>query len=120
MGEYVQVLISIDGEEQARKLQRLLVEHRAAACVQVWGPILSTYWWEGNIEDAQEWMCLAKTTAARYDRLESLVKENHPYSVPEILALPVLTGSEEYLEWVKTEATPSGGKDVSGNGLSGR
>lgn len=107
MSDYIQVVITIDREEKARELARLLVEHRAAACVQVWGPILSTYWWEGEIEDAQEWVCLAKSEAGQYGRLEALVKQNHPYDVPEILAVPVLTGNNEYLDWVKAETTPS-------------
>jgi periplasmic divalent cation tolerance protein len=107
VSDYIQVLITIDSEEKAKELQQLLVEHRAAACVQVLGPISSTYWWEGEIEDAQEWMCLAKTQAGQYDRLESLVKENHPYEVPEILAIPVLTGNKEYLDWVKAETAHS-------------
>jgi periplasmic divalent cation tolerance protein len=107
MDEYIQVLITIDSEQNARELQRLLVERRAAACVQVLGPILSTYRWEGKIETAQEWMCLAKTEAGQYDSLESLVKENHPYSVPEILALPIWTGNREYLDWIKAETMGS-------------
>jgi periplasmic divalent cation tolerance protein len=107
MDEYIQVLITIDSEQNARELQRLLVERRAAACVQVLGPILSTYRWEGKIETAQEWMCLAKTEAGQYDSLESLVKENHPYSVPEILALPISTGNREYLDWIKAETMGS-------------
>jgi periplasmic divalent cation tolerance protein len=107
MVDYIQVLITIDREEKARDLQRLLVERRAAACVQVMGPIDSTYWWAGEVEDAQEWICLAKTQAERYDMLESLVKENHPYDVPEILAIPVLTGNKEYLDWINTETTLS-------------
>jgi periplasmic divalent cation tolerance protein len=107
MNNYIQVLITIDSEEKAKHLQRLLVEHRAAACVQVWGPIFSTYRWEGEIQDAQEWMCLAKTEAEQYDWLESLVKENHPYDVPEILAFPIFTGNKEYLDWVGAETTPS-------------
>ncbi len=107
MDDCIQVLITIDSQEKARELQRLLVEHRAAACVQVLGPILSTYRWEGQIEDAEEWMCLAKTRAGQYDRLESLVKENHPYSVPEILALPIWTGNREYLDWIKAETIGS-------------
>ena len=105
MNNYIQVLITIDSEEKAKELGRLLVEHRAAACVQVWGPIFSTYRWEGKVEDAQEWMCSAKTTAGQYDRLEALVKENHPYDVPEILAFPILTGNKEYLDWVGGETT---------------
>jgi periplasmic divalent cation tolerance protein len=73
----------------------------------VWGPILSTYWWEGQIEDAKEWLCLVKTTAGQYDELESLVKEHHPYDVPEILALPVLTGNKDYLDWIQVETSRS-------------
>ena len=107
MDDYIQVLISIDSEEGARALQRLLVECRVAACVQVLGPISSTYWWEGQIEEAQEWLCLAKTQANHYDTLESLVKDSHPYEVPEILALPILTGNRDYLDWIKTETTRS-------------
>jgi len=52
-------------------------------------------------------MCLAKTRAGQYDSLESLVKENHPYSVPEILALPIWTGNREYLDWIKAETMGS-------------
>ncbi len=107
MTDYIQVLVSIDSEAKASQLQRLLVEQRVAACVQVWGPILSTYWWEGQIEDAKEWLCLVKTTAGRYDELESLVKEHHPYDVPEILALPVLTGNKDYLDWIQVETSRS-------------
>lgn len=107
MEDYIQVLISIDSEEGARALQRLLVERRVAACVQVIGPISSTYWWQGQIEEAQEWLCLAKTQANHYDTLESLVKDNHPYDVPEILALPILTGNKDYLDWIETETKRS-------------
>jgi len=105
--KHIQVLISIDTEEGARVLQRLLVERRVAACVQILGPISSTYWWEGRIEEAQEWLCLAKTLAGQYHRLESLVKDNHPYDVPEILALPILAGNKDYLDWIETETTRS-------------
>lgn len=103
MSDFIQVLITIDSEQKARQLQRLLVENRAAACVQVLGPISSSYWWEGKVEVTQEWMCLAKTEAARYESLESLVKENHPYSAPEILAFAIWKGNKEYLDWIKAE-----------------
>jgi periplasmic divalent cation tolerance protein len=81
MENYIQVLISIDTQERARALQRVLLEARAAACVQILGPISSAYWWEGQIEEAQEWLCLAKTRRAAYQRLEELVNENHPYDL---------------------------------------
>jgi len=106
MDDYVQVLVSIDSEERAHGLQRLILEHRAAACVQVIGPISSAYWWEGQIEEAQEWLCLAKTRGSEYRRLESLIRENHPYETPEIISIPILAGNENYLEWIKAETRP--------------
>jgi periplasmic divalent cation tolerance protein len=106
MEEYIQVLFTIDGEDKAREMQRLLLERRAAACVQVIGPISSAYWWQGQIEEAQEWICLAKTRASEYGRVESLIKQYHPYETPEILAIPILSGNEDYLEWIKAETSP--------------
>ncbi len=103
MSEYIQVLISIDSQDAARELQRLLVDHRVAACVQVLGPISSAYWWEGEMENAQEWLCLAKSQAKLYETLESLVKENHPYQTPEIIAIPIVAGNRGYLEWIEAE-----------------
>jgi periplasmic divalent cation tolerance protein len=101
--EYLHVLTTIDSEDGAHNLQRVLLEHRAAACVQVLGPITSAYWWEGQIEETQEWLCLAKTRGSEYPRLESLIKENHPYETPEIIAVPIIAGSEDYLQWITTE-----------------
>ncbi len=103
MKEHIQVLISIDSQDGARELQRLLIDRRLAACVQVLGPISSTYWWEGEIEDAQEWLCLAKTQASLYETLESLVQEHHPYETPEIIAIPIVAGNRGYLEWIEAE-----------------
>jgi periplasmic divalent cation tolerance protein len=103
MEDYIQVLVSIDTEERAHGLQRLLLEERAAACVQVLGPISSAYWWQGQIEEAEEWLCLAKTRPAVYQRLEELVIENHPYDTPEIIAIPILTGYAGYLHWIDAE-----------------
>lgn len=106
MDDYVQVLVTIDSEDGAHTLQRKILEHRAAACVQVIGPISSAYWWEGQIEEAQEWLCLAKTRGSEYRRLESLIRENHPYETPEIISIPILAGNENYLEWIKAETRP--------------
>ena len=106
MEEYLHVLTTIDSKEKAGKLQRLLVEERAAACVQTLGPISSLYWWEGEIEQAQEWLCLAKTRRSEFSRLERLVKEHHPYETPEIIGIPILAGNEDYLEWISAETRP--------------
>ena len=77
-----------------------LVERRLAACVQVVGPVESRYRWEGRVETATEWLCVAKTTAERYDELEAAIGELHSYDVPEILAVPVVRGSAAYLRWL--------------------
>ncbi len=71
-----------------------------AACVQVAGPIASTYRWQGAIETSQEWLCLAKTMKANYEALEAAIRELHPYEVPEILAFPIVAAHQAYLEWL--------------------
>ena len=106
MDDYIQVLVTIDSKEKAGELQRLLVEERAAACVQILGPISSLYWWDGQIEEAQEWLCLSKTRGSEYRRLEALIREHHPYETPEIIAIPILAGNEDYLEWISAETRP--------------
>jgi len=77
-----------------------LVEDRLAACVQVLGPISSTYRWQSKVETAQEWQCWAKSRRQLYDQLEEAIRRIHPYDEPEILALPILAGSEGYLAWL--------------------
>ena len=66
----------------------------------------SRYWWEGKMETATEWLCVAKTTADRYDELEAVIGELHTYDVPEIVAVPVVRGSAAYLRWVGDETVP--------------
>lgn len=106
MTEYLQVITTTNTEEEARKIQRLLVEERAAACAQIIGPISSLYWWEGKIEEVGEWICLAKAKARDYPGIESLIKENHSYSMPEILAIPVSAGNNDYLAWISEVTSP--------------
>jgi periplasmic divalent cation tolerance protein len=103
MEDYLQVLISTDSHKGAHALQQVLLQERAAACVQILGPVASAYWWEGRIEEAQEWLCLAKTRRSEYKRLEALVKDNHPYETPEIIAISVLLGNRRYLDWIDAE-----------------
>ena len=66
----------------------------------------SRYRWEGKVEVATEWLCVAKTTAERYDEVEAAITEVHSYDVPEILAVPVVRGSQAYLQWLGREAAP--------------
>ena len=101
MPSFIQVFTTVEKREDARKIAEVVVGRRLAACVQVVGPIGSTYWWRGKIEDAEEWLCLMKTRKELYGKLEAAVKSVHPYEEPEIIALPIVEGSEGYLRWIE-------------------
>lgn len=103
MEQAIQVFTTTETKDEAQAIARALVEERLAACVQVVGPISSTYWWEGEVETAEEYLCLIKASSALYDELEAAVKEIHPYDTPEILAMPVATGNVDYLKWLQEE-----------------
>jgi periplasmic divalent cation tolerance protein len=103
---YLQVTTTTESQAHAQELARAIVEARLAACVQVMGPIQSTYWWKDEIEIGQEWLCLMKTTGDRYPALEAFIKEKHSYETPEIVASEVTLGSGEYLEWIGRETGP--------------
>jgi len=90
----------------AHRIAEALVEERLAACVNVLPALTSYYRWEGKMQQDEESLLLIKTTSDAYGRLERRLKELHPYSVPEILALPVREGSEDYLRWVLREVSP--------------
>lgn len=100
MAEYLQVLTTTGSEEEAGRIGSLLVERRLAACVQVVGPITSRYRWQGKVEEAREWQCLAKTTRAAYPALEATIREAHSYDEPEIIATEIVAGSPGYLAWI--------------------
>ena len=107
MTDAIQVITTTESKAQAGAIARALLEERLAACVQVVGPITSRYWWGGAIEEAEEWLCLIKTSAEAFERLERAIKAAHPYDVPEILAVPVVAGSGDYLAWLHNEVRPA-------------
>jgi periplasmic divalent cation tolerance protein len=101
--DYIQVLTTTASRDDAQRIATALVELRLAACVQVIGPIASTYWWQGQVERAEEWLCLIKSKRALYDELEQAIRARHPYETPEIMAVPVVAGSRPYLHWLSQE-----------------
>jgi periplasmic divalent cation tolerance protein len=109
---HIVVLTTLPDEEQARALVRRLVEERVVACGTVLGRVTSVYRWEGAIEETAEVQVLLKTRRDLWKRLEAAVREKHPYDVPELLALPVESGLEAYLEWVSEETADQGGASV--------
>jgi len=101
MTDQIQVVTTAGSEEEAGRIATVLVEKRLAACVQVVGPIVSRYRWQGAIEEEREWQCLAKTTRAAYGAVEAAIREVHSYDEPEIIATPIVAGSAGYLAWIE-------------------
>ena len=99
----VQVTTTAPDETVASSIAGALLDQRLAACVQVIGPIRSRYRWEGRVEDATEWLCVAKTTDAVAAQVTAAIIAVHPYDVPEVLVSPVTGGHGAYLDWVATE-----------------
>src|SRR5919199_2017718 len=100
---YLQVTTTTDSREDADRLARLAVDSRLAACAQVLSPITSTYWWEGKVERADEWMVLLKTTSGRAEELIARLQAEHTYDTPEIVATPIVAGNPAYLDWIAAE-----------------
>jgi periplasmic divalent cation tolerance protein len=100
VGDYLQVQTTVDSEAAAEQLAAALVERRLAACVQIVGPVSSRYRWQGEVERSTEWICVAKTEAARYAELEAAIRELHSYDEPEVVATAIVAGSAGYLEWI--------------------
>ncbi len=96
------VTTTLPTEEAADLLATQLVEEKVAACVQVLGPIESTYRWEGAIERAEEWYCHCKAPSEKRDALMTRIKELHPYEVPEIVAVEASAVAAGYLAWART------------------
>lgn len=97
------------------EIARALVERRLAACVNVVPGLRSIYWWQGRIEDDEEELLIVKTCESKLAELERVVKEVHPYSVPEVIALPVLRGLREYIDWMCREVEEGDSRAGSGS-----
>jgi len=103
MSEFLQIITTTDTKESAKQIAETLVEKKLAACVQISGPIISTYEWKGKIENAEEWYCVIKTRKSLYKEVEESIKALHSYEVPEIIAVSITTGSPDYLKWLEEE-----------------
>ncbi len=103
MPPYVQVVTTTGSRQQADEIAAALVARRLAACVQVAGPITSSYHWKGQIETSSEWQCVAKTREDLYPQVEQAIHLIHDYEVPEILAVPIVAASASYTAWLESE-----------------
>jgi periplasmic divalent cation tolerance protein len=104
--KYIVVFITAPSEEVGRDIAQALLEKKLAACVNIVAPINSLYVWQGETQDDQEILLIVKTRAGLFEgELIPAVKAVHPYDVPEIIALPVLLGDQDYLDWIEAETT---------------
>jgi periplasmic divalent cation tolerance protein len=101
MSKAIVVLVTCGTEDEAVEIAHALVEERLAACVNLISPVRSIYRWEGKIWDEKEWMLIIKTQKKRFEELKKKVKSLHSYSVPEVIALPIVEGSASYLKWLE-------------------
>lgn len=101
------VLTTLPDEATATRIARDLVARGLAGCVSIGAPVRSIYRWQGELQDAREVPLTIKTSAAAYDALSAALRAAHPYELPEIIALPVERGLDEYLTWVDECTRPA-------------
>jgi len=105
MEEVLVVLTNLPDRASAQRLAHSLVENHAAACVNILSECSSVYRWQGKVESASEVPLLIKTTRSAYPRVEELIRAQHPYELPEIIAVSVAAGLPAYLQWVVQETS---------------
>lgn len=97
------VVSTVSNEQEASNLTRLLLQSKVAACINIITGVKSQYLWKGKIESTNEVLVLIKTTKAKYPEVEDILKKNHSYEVPEIIAIEIEKGLTEYLNWIEQE-----------------
>ena len=104
MTEFIVIFVTASSWEEAEKIGKALVEKKLAACVNMVRDIRSIFFWKGKISDEKEVLLIAKAKRKNFEKIEKEVKKMHSYEVPEIIALPILIGSKDYLDWVDKES----------------
>ena len=100
---YLIVFMTASNREEAVKIVRTLLEERLIACGNILDPVSSFFWWKGKIEEEKEVLVIMKSHEKLFKKLSKRVKELHSYDVPEIIALPIVGGNQDYLDWIKSE-----------------
>jgi periplasmic divalent cation tolerance protein len=97
------VITNLPDQESAQRVAENLISRQLAACVNILAPCTSVYRWKGQVETAQEIPLLIKTLAIHYSKVEAAIRQQHPYELPEIIAVPLSAGLPEYFAWIKAE-----------------
>jgi len=103
----VVILVTTSTEAEAHKIAELLLTKRKAACVNIVPRVDSSFWWQGKLDSAQESLLIIKTKVSLLPEIIEMVKSVHSYEVPEIIALPIIGGNEDYLKWIDDEVRES-------------
>jgi periplasmic divalent cation tolerance protein len=103
MTDKIVVLSACDSEEQATQVARALIDQHLAACVNILPGARSIYRWKGQVEETSEWLLVIKSRRDKFDALRAAIGKVHSYEVPELLAMPIVDGSESYLSWMDRE-----------------
>jgi periplasmic divalent cation tolerance protein len=101
------IFVTASSDAEAHKIADLLLSKRRAACVNIVPAVESSFWWQGKLDSATESLLIIKTKASLLPEIVKLVKAAHGYEVPEIVAIPIIGGNEDYLKWIDAEVTGS-------------
>ena len=107
MTDKIVVLCTCSSNDEARALANALIEKRLAACVNLMPPVRSIYHWKGAVEEGEETLMIIKSSRPLFEKVRAEIARQHSYEVPEIIALPIVDGSEAYLEWMDRELARS-------------
>ncbi|MEU4834050.1 divalent-cation tolerance protein CutA [Streptosporangium sp. NPDC023615] len=105
----LEVRVTAASRQEADLICAAVVERRLSADCQIIAPVESAYWWAGEVQRSGEWLLLMKTTTGRFEDLARCVRELHSYEVPQIVAVALVAGTADYLEWIRRETTPRPG-----------
>jgi len=99
-GNYIVVLVTVDSEEQAKRICDVLLQRKLIACANIVKDVQSFFWWKGKVDQSSELMVIMKSRSELLEEIIRLVKEKHSYEVPEVVALPIAGGNPDYLRWI--------------------
>jgi len=105
--ENVVIFITTGTDEEAHRIANMLLNQKKVACVNILPKVRSLFWWQGKLDSAQESLLIVKTRASLLSEIVSMVREVHSYDVPEVIALPIIGGNPDYLEWIGKEVKQS-------------
>ena len=101
----LQVVTTCATQDEAQRIGEALVAARLAGCVQIHSPITSIYRWQGQVERSEEWLLVVKTLPQRFDAVAAAIRQQHSYQTPQIIGIPVVEGTEDYVAWLREQVT---------------